>query len=222
MGLCPVWTPKGKTRCKNRAPHCGKPCHRSERSAQQISQCTLFRGYRALTVAATGLMAIAAAVVQPVVIPAPEHDLAGYLALWITVAAISLTLVAVQLAGDYLATHSEFARRGILQAAEQFAPCVLAGGLLTVFLARFVPSAAALLPGLWAILFSLGVFASWRRLPRACLFVGHFYLLAGVALIALAGDDTALSPYGMGITFGVGQLATAAALYFAFERKHGS
>ena len=40
-------------------------------------------------------------------------------------------------------------------------------------------SALWMLPGLWQILFSLGVFASCRLLPRATFFVALFYLIAG-------------------------------------------
>jgi hypothetical protein len=78
-----------------------------------------------------------------------------------------------------------------------------------------------LLPGLWATFFSLGIFSSWRKLPRPCFLIGAFYLVAGTALVAAAERGQSLSPYGMGTTFGVGQLATAAVLYFTLERKHG-
>ena len=92
--------------------------------------------------------------------------------------------------------------------------------LLTLAVVRFAPVGIPLLPGLWAMLFSLGVFASWRKLPRPSLLVGTFYLLAGTVLIGAADNMQSLSPYGMGITFGAGQLATAALLYFRLERKH--
>jgi hypothetical protein len=78
-----------------------------------------------------------------------------------------------------------------------------------------------MLPGLWQVLFSLGVFASCRLLPRATFGVGVFYLAAGLACLALARDDLALSPWAMGLPFGVGQLLAATVLYRTLERHHG-
>jgi hypothetical protein len=48
--------------------------------------------------------------------------------------------------------------------------------------------------------------------------VGVVYLLAGVVNLGLAGGPHALSPLVMGLPFGVGQLLTAALLYWNLER----
>jgi len=188
----------------------------------QMTEATLFRGYRALTVAATGVLAVAAAMTQGALIADPAQQVTEYVELWVGLAALCLGLVVIQLTQRYLTTDSELVRREILHAAEKFAPCLLAGALVTVALMRFVPASTALLPGLWASFFSLGIFSSWRKLPRLCLLIGGFYLAAGTALLAAAENAQSLSPYGMGITFGVGQLATAAVLYFALERNDGT
>jgi hypothetical protein len=50
-------------------------------------------------------------------------------------------------------------------AIEQFIPCVVAGGLLTIVLERSAPEVLWILPGLWQILYSLGLLASCRLLP---------------------------------------------------------
>jgi hypothetical protein len=77
-----------------------------------------------------------------------------------------------------------------------------------------------MLPGLWQILFGLGVFASCRLLPRATFWVGVFYLGSGLAVLALAHQEAALSPWAMGLPFGAGQMLAAAVLYFTLEREH--
>ena len=51
-------------------------------------------------------------------------------------------------------------------ATEQFIPAGVAGVLLTVVLYRFAPENLWMLPGLWQIVFSLGLFAACRSLPR--------------------------------------------------------
>src|SRR4051812_33171663 len=87
---------------------------------------------------------------------------------------------------------------------------------------RFSPEAVGLLPGLWVVTFSLGIFASCRHLPPHIVVVATYYLLAGVACRAMAREAHALSPWAMAGTFGVGQLLTAAVLYLGLERRHAA
>jgi hypothetical protein len=70
-----------------------------------------------------------------------------------------------------------------------------------------------MLPGLWQIIFSLGVFASCHLLPRAIFAAGAWYFLCGLASLALAQEERAFSSVSMGVPFGVGQLLIAAILY---------
>ncbi len=70
---------------------------------------------------------------------------------------------------------------------------------------RRASESAWMLPGLWAILFSLGIFASCRLLPRTVLIVGIWYLAAGVVALEFGQGNAALSPWLMGITFGIGR-----------------
>jgi hypothetical protein len=66
-----------------------------------------------------------------------------------------------------------------------------------------------MLPGLWQIVLSLGIFASCRLLPAPFIVIGIWYLGAGLACLALTDDTNALSPWMMGLPFGVGQLLAA-------------
>lgn len=186
----------------------------------RMAESELFRGYRALPVAISGAAALAAAAVQAARIPEPVADLRGFLLLWISAAGVSLAAVGATL---WLRDHFGGASRTravTWLALRQFAPCLLAGVLVTLAIVRSAPEHAELLPGLWQVLFSLGVFASCRLLPRAIVAVGVWYLLCGAAMLALARGSLALSPLAMGIPFGVGQLATAGILYWELERHH--
>jgi len=51
-------------------------------------------------------------------------------------------------------------------------------------------------------------------LPRATLAAGGWYLLTGLSSLAL-GDNRALSPWGMGVAYGAGQMLVAGILLFA-------
>jgi hypothetical protein len=103
------------------------------------------------------------------------------------------------------------------QAVEQFLPALAAGILLTLVLLRhYTPATFWLLPGLWQLVFSLGVFASCRFLPRPMLAAGVWYLATSLFCLCL-GNARALSPWTMGIAFGIGQLLIAAILFLTSE-----
>ena len=88
----------------------------------------------------------------------------------------------------------------------------MAGALLTFVIVKTGPHAVGTLPGLWAILFSLGLFASLRLLPRAMMGIACYYLFGGLFAVSLEGSPSALGPWTMPLLFGVGQLLTAAIL----------
>jgi hypothetical protein len=111
--------------------------------------------------------------------------------------------------------HSGLADAMIHQAVEQFLPAGIAGLVLAVMLWKFAAEALWMLPGLWQVLVSLGVFASVRSLPRSVAFAGGWYFVAGFGTLILASQSHALSPWTMGLPFAIGQFLMAAILHFA-------
>ena len=178
-----------------------------------------FRGYRAVPVGTSGAVALVAARVQPLVVPDPATDLPGYLALWVTTAAVGAAAAFSGLLFRHWSARHPLSRELTRLAIGQFAPCLAAGALVTLALARHAPEVGWALPGLWQVIFALGMFASCRMLPRATVAVAAFYLLAGTVNLALG--PAALSPWAMGLPFGLGQAAMAAVLYWNLERDHG-
>jgi len=179
---------------------------------RQMARSTEFRGYGPATLAATGLFALAAALLQAVFVRDPAHHIAAYLVIWDTTAVLSASLIGIQTWLRTRRVHSGMADEMLHMAIEQFVPSVGAGVLLTISIVRFVPAVSWMLPGLWQVTFSLGVFASCRFLPRAMPLAGAWYLLSGLTCIAL-GDIRALSPWAMGIPYCGGQLLVAAILF---------
>jgi len=180
---------------------------------RQMARSTEFRGYGPATLAATGLFAISAATAQAIWMPDPSKAISAYLCTWISTAILSAGLIATQMLARTRRIHSGMADEMIRMAVEQFLPSALAGSLLTFVLVRFVPSALWMLPGMWQVIFSLGVFSSCRFLPRPIIAAGLWYLLTGLVCIGLA-DSRALSPWAMGIPYGAGQLLVAGILFF--------
>jgi hypothetical protein len=179
----------------------------------QMARGAEFRGYGPMTVAAMGMLAIAAAGAQALWLPDPASDAFAYLTLWLAAAALSIILIGIEMVARTRRIHSGFADEMIHAATEQFMPAGVAGLLLTVVLFRFAPQSLWMLPGLWQIVFSLGIFASCRSLPRPMFAAAVWYLAAGLASLAFANGAHAFSPYAMAVPFGVGQLYMAVVLY---------
>ena len=181
----------------------------------QMARGAEFRGYGPATVAATGCLALLAAVAQALFLPDPAANVLAYLSLWIATAAISVVLIGIEMGSRSRRMHSGLADEMIWAATGQFIPAGVAGALLTFVLFRVAPQSLWMVPGLWQIIFSLGFFASCRSLPRPLYAVGIWYLAAGLTSFAIAGETGAFSPWVMGIPFGLGQLLMAAILYLS-------
>lgn len=189
----------------------------------QLARDTEFRGYGPVALAATGVLALIVAGAQAYWLPQPAapEDLAEYLPghpsqgyllyvwLWVATAAMSLLVIGTETIQRSRRAHGDLAVPMLRSAVEQFLPAIIAGGLLTVTLLWVAPQDLWMLPGLWQIIFSLGVFASCRFLPRPMFLVGIWYLACGLACLALVPAAQRLSPWVMGVPFGVGQLLVA-------------
>ena len=184
----------------------------------RVAAAERFRGYRAVPVALTGVLAVLAAAVQPLLVPDPAGDVGRYLRLWLWTAGVAAAVAGSGIWLRHRRTADRLTKQLTWLAVGQFAPCLVAGAVVTLIVTRHASEHAPLLPGLWQVFFSLGVFASCRLLPRAVAAVGVVYLLGGAANLALAGGPAAYHPLAMGLPFGLGQLLTAAVLYWNLER----
>ena len=180
---------------------------------RQVARSTEFRGYGPVTLGATGLSAMLAAAAQAAWLDDPANHIALYLAIWASTAVVSAALIGTEMFARTRRIHSGLADEMIRMAVEQFLPSAGAGALLTLVFIHYVPSASWMLPGMWQIIYSLGIFSSCRFLPRLMIAPGIWYLATGMGSISLAGNR-ALSPWTMGIAFGLGQLLVAAVLLF--------
>ncbi|MGC1458837.1 MAG: hypothetical protein WA825_11210 [Steroidobacteraceae bacterium] len=183
----------------------------------QVARGSEFRGYGPETVAATGLLAMLAALLQAVVVKNPAGNMPGYLALWISTAALAVLVTSLQTVTRTRRVHSGLARQMIFAAAESFLPALAAGMLVTLVLMRNSSQPLWMLPGLWQIFYGLGIFASCRFLPRQMFAVGLWFLATGALCLANGMGAHALSAWEMGFPFGIGQLLIAAVLKFGYR-----
>src|SRR5512132_2211739 len=183
---------------------------------QQIAKAEVYRGYRSLPIAASGLLGLVAAWAQA---PVLATDPAGFVFYWAAVAACAGLVGASEIIYNYVVHDDRIARRRTRQVLGQFLPSLLAGAAITVSFVHLSAALVPLLPGLWAICFGIGTFASRPYLPRASGWVALFYYAAGMALLWLAGGSGPPRGWWVGGTFGTGQLLAALVLYWNLERK---
>jgi len=184
----------------------------------QVARSTQFRGYGPRSVAFSGLLALGVAFAEDAWYPDAQHQLFASLIIWTSTAVVSLALSAIDTIRRSRRVHVEFASEMLHIAVEQFVPALVVGVLLTAVLVRIIPNEGWLLPGLWEIIFSLGIFASCRFLPRPMFAVGVWYLAAGLCSIIVCGGQKSFLAWTMGLPFGVGQLLVATVLQVCVEK----
>ncbi len=176
---------------------------------------TAFRGYGPATIAATSGVALVTTILQHVLLADPTANPLAFLFGWAAAALLSVAMILIEMLARTRRHHSGLADAMIHQAVEQFLPAGIAGVLLAVMLWKFAPETLWMLPGLWQILVSLGMFASVRSLPRTVAFAGAWYFVAGFAVLVVASHSHAVSPWTMGLPFVIGQLLMATIIHFA-------
>jgi hypothetical protein len=186
---------------------------------QQMAKSQVFRGYRSATVGFSGLLGILAAAAQMRWVEQPEIQLGSYVTLWFCVAVASLVVACSEMAWRASTAGSQMAREMTLLAITQFLPSLVVGALLTLCIVQKAPQVAWMLPGLWSLVFALGVFASYRLLPKQAFWVAVYYTVCGCLCLIFGEGENALSPWFMGCTFGLGQFLAAGILYYTLERS---
>ncbi|HEX4124014.1 MAG TPA: hypothetical protein VHY37_04745 [Tepidisphaeraceae bacterium] len=180
---------------------------------QRMARAGTFRGYPSAPTAVSGVLALVAAAVQVRWIPAPRQAIDAYVELWGAVAIVSLVICGIAMLIRLWRLGSTVQRSLSVSAIQQIVPSLIAGAMASSVILYVDP---AVLPGIWMMFFGLGIFASRPLLPRPIGWMGAYYLLAG--MYALSGQSDPLGPWMMGLTFGIGQIAIAAMLYWTLER----
>jgi hypothetical protein len=181
----------------------------------QIAKGEIYRGYRPVPIAASGLIGLAAAWLQEPTLGV--RDPVAFVLYWTGIALLAGFVGASEILFNYVVHEGAAARRHTRRVVGQLLPSMIAGAIITASFVRLSASLVPLLPGLWAFCFGLGAFASRPYLPRASVAVAFYYYAAGVVLLSIAHAE-ALNGWWVGGTFGVGQLIAAVVLA-RYERE---
>ena len=168
-----------------------------------------FDGYSGNAAVASGLVALAAGAAQFVLVPHPAGPAERLTYLWIWLVCLGLAL-----AINYGAIVAWRSRHPDPQAAAQMRtvgftilPAIAAGGVIT--LALVVRGLFDLLPGMWAAVYALGLFASRSMVPRPVVFVAIAFGASATLLLLLPNIEP-LTWWIMPAAFGLGQIAIGA------------
>lgn len=181
---------------------------------EQIARAEVYRGYRSLPLAASGLIGLAAAALQPSGLAA---DPLGFVTYWTAIAACAGFVGVSEIVYNYVVHDAAVARKRTRRVVGQLLPGLLGAAIVTACFVRLDAALVALLPGIWAISFGVGIFASRLFLVRGTGWVALYFYAVGVGLLWTAAGPRSLSPWSVGGTFGVGQLLAAAVLYWNLE-----
>ena len=113
--------------------------------------------------------------------------------------------------------------------ASSLAPSFLVGALVTAALVletrhsmlMLSKSNIWMLPGVWSLIYSLGLFACCNLLHRTTRFAAIYFLLCGCLYMLLNWSGRNVAAWHMVAIFGVGQLMLARILYWKVERLRG-
>ena len=179
----------------------------------QVARATRFHGLGAATLAATGLLAAVAASSQAAWLPVPADDVETWLALWCGVAALCAMLIGLEMVMRTSRARLGLAQEMIVTAVGRFTPAAVAGVLVTAVLYQRAPGSMWMLPGIWQVVFSLGLFASRDSLPPGIGLAGVWYLATGTVCLSLGAGEFAFAPWLMGFPFAAGQILLAAIVW---------
>ncbi|RPH64720.1 MAG: hypothetical protein EHM89_00990 [Acidobacteria bacterium] len=180
---------------------------------EQLAKAEIYRGYRPVPVALSGFCGVLGSLFQPYLVP--RGNVRAWVLYWGVVAVVSGLVAGSGAVFSYLWREPEHGRRRTRRVLGQLGPALVAGGVITL-LGAFDGRLATYLPGLWAMVFGLGIFASRPYLPRTTGWVALYYLTAGALLLAFGKG--ASNAWTVGGTFAIGQIGTAAALTWNRER----
>lgn len=181
---------------------------------EQLDKGEVYRGFQVGGIAVAGIVGVAAAAVQNRLI-VPEQ----FVIYWVIVALLCGAISGGSAVWSLLTREDAWARRKTIRMLCQFLPSIVGGVAVTYVFVR--AELTVYLPGLWALIFGLGLLAARPFLPRAIGWVCLYYLIAGCVILLRAWPGMDLPGWQVGGVFGVGHLASAWVLSRNVERDNG-
>lgn len=185
-----------------------------DRIRAQLAASTRFQGFTPIVAATTGLLALALAALQSAGFD-PLAAMVEMLVQWVLLAIICTFLIGADAVVRARRLHRAMADTMISTTLRQFLPVGGAGAIAAIVVLLRAPAWAAILPGVWQLLIGIGILAALPALPRLLAWGAGWYFVAGTASLLIGAGAAEISPWAMGLPFGIGQLLIAALLHAA-------
>ncbi|MDH4129455.1 MAG: hypothetical protein OEV44_11905 [Spirochaetota bacterium] len=180
-----------------------------------LAKTEVFRGIESKHISLAGVLTVISAYFQPYFVESPN----SFLIYWSSIALINIIFASCVISFNYYKRESIFDRKRTLRTVGQFLPSLIGGLFISVALSVVSDNNIRFLPGIWTVLFALGISSSLPFLPKAVGWVAIYFFLASINLFYMINIDLSLSPWGMGLSFGGGLFLAAIILYLNVERK---
>ena len=173
---------------------------------ERLAHLQRFEGYSAPAAAASGVVALVAAVAQLRAAPLPRtpDELRAYVAIWLACLAGGLALNYGAAAVWLLKHRTPGERSRFRTAAISILPSVVLGGALS--LALIERGFLAALPGTWFAFYAIGLFGSRGAIPPSTMPVTLGFGLLALLFLVTPLRALALAWWVMPLGFGAGQL----------------
>ncbi|MEM9413293.1 MAG: hypothetical protein AAGA30_19445 [Planctomycetota bacterium] len=192
-----------------------------------LDRTQTYRGFRSIAIGISALFVMSGAVVQLRIDVTRRPG--TYLNTWLCVALASLVVAVIEMIVRGRVSNDLAVWKMHGRVAMSLLPSFLVGALITAVvildpyrsMVKLNYDNMWLLPGIWSMIYSLGLFASCNLLHRTTRFAALYYLVAGLLYFSLTWRERALEAWHMVAIFGVGQLILAAILFWKVERRFG-
>lgn len=191
------------------------------RIREQLAASTRFQGFTPVVAMATGLLALALAGLQAARFD-PSVTLVEMLVQWVLLAVICACLIGIDAVVRARRLHRAMADTMINTTLRQFLPVGGAGAIAAIVILVRAPGWAAILPGFWQLLIGIGILAALPALPRLLAWGAGWFFATGTVSLFVGAGASEVSPWIMGLPFGIGQLLIAVLLHLATRgERHG-
>jgi hypothetical protein len=178
---------------------------------ERLAWTQRFRGYSGIAAIFSGCLAIAAGIVQALLVPDPAHTAGGrtYFAIWFLCAVAAALVNYAAIAHWFVNDATARDRWQTRTVGLAILPALALGAVLSFALLE--DGLLRLLPGVWYGCYGVGLLASQAMLPRGVRPIAAAFLVTG-ALLLFAPASLALAWWVPPLGFGIGQILIGAAI----------
>lgn len=186
-----------------------------------------FRGFRSVAIGISALFVLIGSFVQ--LHYEVDRNPSAYLDIWLFVALGSLIVAVVEMIVRGRVSNDLGVWKMHGKVVMSLAPSFLVGALVTAVLVLESKHSMVmvsrknlwLLPGVWAMIYSLGLFSCCNLLHRTTWFAAIYFLIAGGMYLLFNWNAREVEAWHMIVIFGMGQFLLAGILFWKVERFSG-